>query len=401
MFCSECGKQVADDAKFCGECGAIQADVAPLQFSNSQQNPIPQLDNSSTSYSVKREANPPLQKYLVWIIAAVVLALLFILMGGKNKSAFDKSDECNKAAYSELEILGISKKIGDYSGENTFVSESEAKSILKWKVLRQRCLKTYLENTHDARAPKYKQYSENLFRLVDKLAGGEITYKDFSAKRNSIFDEYLTTTQAATSPDVSLNKKTQQEIVTTENSMNPLSKQDALVKDILHWRQAQQGRTLTAREKETEGINYKDIFIKANAGLNGKVEDWVCTYNDSKLSHPIPEYMFSSNTTLLGKDLFRLKCQSIHKINNPQLEAAINEAGGEDNIRSLSFRILRDSNNIKGEIELEMPRAAANNLPDLYEGDKLKFSGDTEFGVSEKSIGYGLDVSNAKVFLIK
>ena len=24
MFCSECGKQVADDAKFCGECGAVQ-----------------------------------------------------------------------------------------------------------------------------------------------------------------------------------------------------------------------------------------------------------------------------------------------------------------------------------------------------------------------------------------
>lgn len=27
MFCSECGKQIENDAKFCGECGAVQADV--------------------------------------------------------------------------------------------------------------------------------------------------------------------------------------------------------------------------------------------------------------------------------------------------------------------------------------------------------------------------------------
>lgn len=41
MFCSECGKQVADNARFCGECGTAQATDISEQQSNTQKKAVP------------------------------------------------------------------------------------------------------------------------------------------------------------------------------------------------------------------------------------------------------------------------------------------------------------------------------------------------------------------------
>ena len=95
MFCSDCGKPVDNEANFCGECGALQS-ATPMPINTHLQKNIPQLEKNGTSYSVKLEANPPVQKYLAWIIAAAVLVFLFVLLGGLAPSEERKMEDAFK-----------------------------------------------------------------------------------------------------------------------------------------------------------------------------------------------------------------------------------------------------------------------------------------------------------------
>lgn len=197
-----------------------------------------------------------------------------------------------------------------------------------------------------------------------------------------IFFLILSTNKNHDGSEVASQLEREQEMASTESALNSLSIQDALARELLNLKQAPKNKMLTLREKDMQEKYNKDILAKAiekaNAQLNGKVEDWVCIYNDyDKLSHPIYESRFSrSNKSYVNKnytaDVLQIRCK--------------HEMQGE----------------IIGQIILEMPREEANNLPDLYEGDKLRFSGDTDkYGVHYKQSminEYNLNVLNAKVF---
>lgn len=70
MFCSECGKQVADDAKFCGECGAVQSNVEQTPEIKVEQVISKTL---ATSNAVQRSGN---NKFVGYVIGAIFVFLI-------------------------------------------------------------------------------------------------------------------------------------------------------------------------------------------------------------------------------------------------------------------------------------------------------------------------------------
>jgi uncharacterized membrane protein YvbJ len=72
MFCSECGKQVAGDAKFCGECGAAQSNAEQV------------ISKATiTSSAAPSSGNSNVAGY---VVGAIWLVLLFSLYGKKEGS---------------------------------------------------------------------------------------------------------------------------------------------------------------------------------------------------------------------------------------------------------------------------------------------------------------------------
>ena len=69
MFCSKCGKQIEDDAKFCEHCGAV-INTPTIRNEKSEQTVI-----TSKKVSVKKEINKPL---IITIIAVVIVLIVVI-----------------------------------------------------------------------------------------------------------------------------------------------------------------------------------------------------------------------------------------------------------------------------------------------------------------------------------
>ena len=82
MFCSECGKQVAGDAKFCGECGAAQSNAEQV------------ISKATiTSSAAPSSGNSNVAGY---VVGAIWLVLLFSLYG-KKEGGFDAPAEAAPA----------------------------------------------------------------------------------------------------------------------------------------------------------------------------------------------------------------------------------------------------------------------------------------------------------------
>lgn len=98
MFCSECGKQLADDAKFCGECGAAQ--------SNEEQS-LQQVSQKA-SVEIKNTNYFSANYLLAYFIVSAILALIFYALSDKSEV------EANVADTTQLEQ---GNNVGDISAE--------------------------------------------------------------------------------------------------------------------------------------------------------------------------------------------------------------------------------------------------------------------------------------------
>ena len=155
MFCSECGKLVADNAKFCGECGAVQASVAPVQPSRSQNN-IHNAEadkneyarQAAQNYSAGAVVKTPKKNYLL-IIVVVVIVLLIRIFGGKGDAALDEfkktaagvdmyncvgaagvidwSSYSSKEYADNIRVIGAKMKKGDKSFEVQYLYNVDTK----------------------------------------------------------------------------------------------------------------------------------------------------------------------------------------------------------------------------------------------------------------------------------
>ncbi|NOT15558.1 MAG: zinc ribbon domain-containing protein [Methylotenera sp.] len=109
MFCSECGKQVADDAKFCGECGAVQ---------NSFAKTPPSTTVNSTQYPAVKTMSGIVKFGGGFLVLMFTLAIIAPLLGGKKaKGVSQPTSDLTVTSDGHLEVT-LSKikemSIGDY-----------------------------------------------------------------------------------------------------------------------------------------------------------------------------------------------------------------------------------------------------------------------------------------------
>ena len=90
MFCSECGKQVADDAKFCGECGTVQSNV--------EQTPKIKVEEVTTRNKLQASVTSPSSGkssrvgiFLLWTV--IVVAALFALKHFQKQTETAQSNQ--------------------------------------------------------------------------------------------------------------------------------------------------------------------------------------------------------------------------------------------------------------------------------------------------------------------
>lgn len=94
MFCSECGKQVEDNAKFCGECGAVQSNVEQTpeikveQAANRNKLQAPLTVTPSSGKSSR------VGIFLLWIV--IVVAALFALKHFQNQTETAQEGQSNQ-----------------------------------------------------------------------------------------------------------------------------------------------------------------------------------------------------------------------------------------------------------------------------------------------------------------
>lgn len=127
MFCSKCGKQIDDDAKFCEYCGAVIND----QTVSSEKSKQTMVTNNNTS--VKKNINKPL---LIAIIVIVVIGILGVVGAiAFEKYFYKKGDEAIKAvqdSYFEfLPEMTVGELITEYYdiNENSWLYDSSEKQV--------------------------------------------------------------------------------------------------------------------------------------------------------------------------------------------------------------------------------------------------------------------------------
>ncbi|RME59854.1 zinc ribbon domain-containing protein [Candidatus Parcubacteria bacterium] len=65
MFCSKCGKEIADGSRFCPECGA-QFNVPPTPVEQSQSTVVGTRDQMQSTNLVYPK-NPPVSPHVAWL----------------------------------------------------------------------------------------------------------------------------------------------------------------------------------------------------------------------------------------------------------------------------------------------------------------------------------------------
>ena len=130
MFCSKCGKQIDDDAKFCEYCGAVINDQT-VSSEKSEQSGI-----TSKKVSVKKEINKPL---IITIIAVVIVLIVgsagIILFDNYNHKKGDDAIQSVKDSYFEfLPEMTVGDLLYEYydMGENNWLYDSSEEQVEFW-----------------------------------------------------------------------------------------------------------------------------------------------------------------------------------------------------------------------------------------------------------------------------
>lgn len=130
MFCSKCGKQIDDDAKFCEYCGAIIND----QTVSGEKSKQTMVTNNNTS--VKKYINKPL---LITIIAIVIVLIVgsagIILFDKYNHKKGDDAIQSVKDSYFEfLPEMTVGDLLYEYydMGENNWLYDSSEEQVEFW-----------------------------------------------------------------------------------------------------------------------------------------------------------------------------------------------------------------------------------------------------------------------------
>ncbi len=98
MFCSKCGNQMPDGAKFCSACGAVneaaqapEAPAAPQQQAAPQYNPVqPPVQPQQPKHvhaAPKASSNTKVGMIAAGILAIIVVVLAVIIFGGRGPKA--------------------------------------------------------------------------------------------------------------------------------------------------------------------------------------------------------------------------------------------------------------------------------------------------------------------------
>ena len=108
MFCSECGKQVADDAKFCGECGTVQSNV--------EQTPKIKVEEVTTRNKLQASVTSPssgnsnVTGYIVGAIMLVGLGYFTVSHFAADKMETTEIAQSNQVESEEARLLRESKE---------------------------------------------------------------------------------------------------------------------------------------------------------------------------------------------------------------------------------------------------------------------------------------------------
>jgi hypothetical protein len=102
MFCSNCGKQIQDDAKFCNHCGAQQSTIndtgATPKVSENQQ--------KSADTPLRQSAGTPKKKTNIFVVLAVVLCAFligkFVIAPSMVSDSGKDNDTGNQGSQSQL-----------------------------------------------------------------------------------------------------------------------------------------------------------------------------------------------------------------------------------------------------------------------------------------------------------
>ena len=94
MFCSECGMQVADNAKFCGECGAVQADVEQAPKIKVEQEANRNKLQASLTATPNSSKSSRIGIFLLW--AVIIVAALFALKHFQKQTETTQEGQSNQ-----------------------------------------------------------------------------------------------------------------------------------------------------------------------------------------------------------------------------------------------------------------------------------------------------------------
>lgn len=125
MFCSECGKQIADNAKFCGECGTAQ-----ISLEQTPEIEVEQIANKATATAndVPSSGNINVTTYVVGTI--IVISLGFYLLNHFATDKTESTEEMRLLAEYEARVQANGKIVDDARARNKAAEALEPQSTL-------------------------------------------------------------------------------------------------------------------------------------------------------------------------------------------------------------------------------------------------------------------------------
>lgn len=112
MFCSNCGKEINNNAKFCSFCGGAINEPETTHDTNNQEKtlpPIPQISNPVTPY-LKKKTHPRRKKTGCSQIGCGVFALIFFIVIGLVASVEKSGNNLNKGDTTDSQPQTIKTK---------------------------------------------------------------------------------------------------------------------------------------------------------------------------------------------------------------------------------------------------------------------------------------------------
>lgn len=223
MFCSKCGKQIEDDAKFCEHCGAAMNERA-VSSEKVEQSVV------NNNASVKRKINKPLMIAIIVIVAIGILGVVGAV--AFEKYFYKKGDEAIKAvqdSYFEfLPEMTVGELITEYYdiNENSWLYDSSEEQVEFWgtnkkdnsgmsvtfRQIDDNTISTYSrmfhlegEASHNITMEEFEEYILSLYAQLD-----DSYQKNTQTVTEQITTTKVTTTTAATTTVTKKQEKTEE-----------------------------------------------------------------------------------------------------------------------------------------------------------------------------------------------